>query len=139
MRPLGAVLASAALALAVPSLAAAQQQPLAIRGARVVTVSGPVIEKGTVLVERGRIAAVGRDADVAVPAGASVVDASGKTLYPGLVDALTTLGLAEVQAVQATSTRPRSATWTRRRHAWIALHPDSELIPSRAPTASPPS
>jgi imidazolonepropionase-like amidohydrolase len=129
VRPLGAVLASAAVVLALPSLAAAQQPPLAIRGARVVTVSGPVIEKGTVLVERGRIVAVGADADVAVPAGASVVDGTGKTLYPGLVDALTTLGLAEVQAVQATVDTTEVGDLNPQAHAWIALHPDSELIP----------
>ena len=64
------------------------------------TVSGPVIEKGVVVVERGRIVAVG--ADVAVAAGATVVDGTGKTLYPGLVDALTTLGLAEGSAVSPT-------------------------------------
>jgi imidazolonepropionase-like amidohydrolase len=121
--------ALAAVALALPALAAAQQVPLAIRGARVVTVSGPVIEKGTVLVERGRIAAVGADAEVTVPAGATVVDGAGKTLYPGLVDALTTLGLTEVQAVQATVDTTEVGDLNPQAHAWIALHPDSELIP----------
>ena len=129
MRPLRAVLALAAVALALPSVAAAQQAPLAIRGARVVTVSGPVIEKGTVLVERGRIVAVGADADVSVPPGASVVDGTGKVLYPGLVDALTTLGLAEVQAVQATVDTTEVGDMNPQAHAWVALHPDSELIP----------
>jgi imidazolonepropionase-like amidohydrolase len=123
------VLALAAVALALPSVAAAQQAPLAIRGARVVTVSGPVIEKGTVLVQHGRIAAVGADADVTVPAGAAIVDGTGKTLYPGLVDALTTLGLAEVQAVQATVDTTEVGDMNPQAHAWIALHPDSELIP----------
>ena len=59
-----------------------------------------MIEKGTVVVQKGRIVAVG--ADVAVPEGATVVDGSGKTLYPGLVDALTTIGLQEIAAVAAT-------------------------------------
>jgi imidazolonepropionase-like amidohydrolase len=127
VRPLRAGLALAAVALALPSVAAAQQAPLAIRGARVVTVSGPVIEKGTVLVERGRITAVG--ADVTVPAWATVVDGTGKTLYPGLVDALTTLGLTEVQAVQATVDTTEVGDMNPQAHAWIALHPDSELIP----------
>lgn len=78
---LSGLLAATALAVA-PGFA--QDVPLAIRGARVVTVSGPVIERGVVVVEKGRITAVGPD--VAVPAGAAVVDGSGKTLYPGLVD-----------------------------------------------------
>jgi len=112
---------------ALPALGVAQEKPLAIRGARVVTVSGPVIEKGTVLVERGRIVAVG--ADVAVPAGATVVDGTGKTLYPGLVDALTTLGLAEVSAVSATMDTTEVGDMNPQAHTWVALHPDSELIP----------
>ena len=111
----------------VPALVAAQDAPLAIRGARVVTVSGPVIEKGTVVVQQGRIVAVGPD--VAVPPGATVVDGSGKTLYPGLVDALTTIGLVEVAAVPATLDSTEVGDMNPHARAWVALHPDSELIP----------
>jgi len=110
-----------------PGLALAQDVPLAIRGARIVTVSGPVIEKGTVVVQQGRIVAVGPD--VPVPAGATVLDGSGKTLYPGLVDALTTLGLAEVASVQATVDTTEVGDMNPHARAWVALHPDSELIP----------
>jgi len=119
-----AVLALAS-ALAPPGLA--QQAPLAIRGARVVTVSGPVIENGTVLVRDGRIAAVG--AGVEIPADATVVDATGQTLYPGLVDALTTIGLAEVASVPATLDTTEVGDLNPQARAWVALHPDSELIP----------
>jgi imidazolonepropionase-like amidohydrolase len=64
----------------------------AIINARIITVAGAVIESGTVLVdESGKIAAVG--AGLAVPAGAAVLDAGGRTLTPGLVDAYTHLGL----------------------------------------------
>ncbi len=125
---LAPVLAGAALLPAlVPALASAQDAPLAIRGARIVTVSGPVIEKGTVVVQKGRIVAVGPD--VAVPAGAMVVDGSGKTLYPGLVDALTTLGLVEVDSVTATVDTTEVGDMNPHARAWLALHPDSELIP----------
>ena len=118
------VLAGAAL---LPGVALAQEVPLAIRGARIVTVSGPVIEKGTVVVQQGRIVAVGPD--VPVPAGASVIDGSGKTLYPGLVDALTTIGLAEVSSVPATLDTTEVGDMNPHARAWVALHPDSELIP----------
>lgn len=67
----------------------------AIRNARIVTVSGPVIERGTVVIGAdGRIQAVG--ADVAVPDGAQTIDGSGLSVYPGMMDAGTTLGLSEI-------------------------------------------
>ncbi len=62
----------------------------AITNARIVPVSGAVIEKGTVVIRDGLIAAVGANAKA--PADARVFDGTGLTVYPGLVDALTTLG-----------------------------------------------
>ncbi len=55
------------------------------------TVSGPVIAKGTVVVRNGLIEAVGEN--VQVPADAWVVDGEGMTVYPGLIDALSTVGM----------------------------------------------
>jgi len=72
---------------------AAPPSVYAIRGARVVTVSGPLIEKGTVLIRNGLIADVG--ASVSIPADAWVIEAEGLTVYPGLIDALSSLGMPE--------------------------------------------
>jgi imidazolonepropionase-like amidohydrolase len=63
----------------------------ALTGARIVTVSGPVIERGTVVVRDGLIAAVG--ANVPAPPDARVIDGAGLTVYPGIIDANTTLGI----------------------------------------------
>jgi Tol biopolymer transport system component len=58
-----------------------------LRGARVITMKGSeVIENADVVVRDNRIAAVGRQGSVAVPAGAEVVDVSGRTIVPGFVD-----------------------------------------------------
>lgn len=76
-------------------------QSYAITNARIVTVSGATIERGTVVVRSGLIEAVG--ADARVPADAQVFDGSGLTVYPGFVDALTNLGL---QARPATPAGP---------------------------------
>jgi imidazolonepropionase-like amidohydrolase len=65
----------------------------AITNARIVTVSGPVIERGTVVIRGNRIEAVG--ARVSVPSGARVVDATGSTIYPGMIDAGVDLGINE--------------------------------------------
>lgn len=100
-------LAFAALALAlllstVPLHARAQQSALdtyAITGARIVTVSGPSIERGTVVIRNGLIESVG--ANVSVPADARVIEGAGLTVYPGLIDAYTSLGIQQQQPAQA--------------------------------------
>lgn len=67
-------------------------QSFAITNARIVTVSGSTIDKGTVVIRGGLIVAVG--ANVAAPADAQVFDASGLTVYPGFIDTLTNAGYA---------------------------------------------
>ena len=78
----------------------AAAQTVAITGGRVFPVSGPVIENGTVVIQNGRITAVG--SNVAIPAGAQRIDATGKWVTPGLFNASTELGLTEIGAVQTT-------------------------------------
>jgi imidazolonepropionase-like amidohydrolase len=65
----------------------------AITNARIVTVTGPVIPKGTIVIKGNRIEAVG--ANVSVPAGAKPLDAQGATVIPGIIDASTDIGLNE--------------------------------------------
>ncbi|HWF88716.1 MAG TPA: amidohydrolase family protein [Pyrinomonadaceae bacterium] len=65
----------------------------AITNARIVTVSGPLIERGTVVIRNGLIAAAG--ANVSVPSDARVIDGAGLTVYPGLIDSYTHLALPE--------------------------------------------
>lgn len=67
---------------------------IAITGGRVVPISGPVIEDGTVLVEDGRISAVG-GADVQMPDGVERIDATGHWVLPGFVDAHAHVGIDE--------------------------------------------
>jgi imidazolonepropionase-like amidohydrolase len=66
----------------------------AIRNAHIVTVTGPEIENGTIVIRDGKIAAVG--ANVSVPAGAQIIEGRGLSVYPGMIDAATSLGLTEV-------------------------------------------
>ena len=108
-------------------LAAEAPRTIAIRGARIVTVSGPVIEKGTIVLAGGKIAAVG--ADVAVPADAEVIDGTGKTVYPGLVNGLTTLGLTEISSVPGSVDTTEAGDINPHARAWLAVQPHSELIP----------
>lgn len=73
------------------SVVAQPVAPVAIRNARIVPVSGPVIETGTIVLANGLITAVG--ARVEAPAEAVVIDGTGLTVYPGLIDALTDVGV----------------------------------------------
>ncbi|HKS29737.1 MAG TPA: amidohydrolase family protein [Pyrinomonadaceae bacterium] len=95
-RSIFAAVTLASLLLSFASRIPAQQSAVdvyAITGARVVTVSGPTIERGTVVIRNGLIQAVG--ANVSAPADARVIDGTGLTVYPGLIDAYTSLGIQQ--------------------------------------------
>lgn len=76
--------------LVVSSSLAAQQQPVAFTGARILPISGAPIEDGTFVVQNGKISAIG--SNVEIPPAAQVIDASGKTIMPGLVDTHSHIG-----------------------------------------------
>lgn len=120
-------LAGIALALAAPRVAATQT--IAITGAKVYPVSGPPIEGGTVLVRDGKIVAVG--SDVAIPADAQRVDASGKWVTPGIFNATTSLGLTEIGAVEETvdlSARGQGDGIVPSLRVWDSFNPASALL-----------
>ena len=91
LRFAGAIAAGTLLAA---PLAAQRHVPdtYAITGAKIVPVSGPALEQGTIVIRDGVIAAVG--ANVAVPADARIIDGAGLTVYPGFIDAYSSLGQA---------------------------------------------
>ena len=88
------------LALLAGSPSIAVGQDLAVTGGTVHTATGEVLEGATVLIRDGIITAVGHD--IEVPAGVPTVDATGRVVTPGLIDATTSLGLVEVGMVSST-------------------------------------
>jgi imidazolonepropionase-like amidohydrolase len=104
-------------------------QTIANTGGTVYPVSGAPITNGTVLMRDGRIVAVG--AGVAIPGDAQRIDATGKVVTPGIVNAATELSVVDIGAVAATrnvSARGRegiAAAFT----VWDGLNPASVLIP----------
>src|SRR5262249_14488851 len=80
---------------------AGDDAPVAYTGARILPADGPPIEKGVLVVQKGKILAVG--AEAAVPRGAKVVDLAGKTIIPGLVDTHSHIGVYSRPGVQANS------------------------------------
>ncbi len=96
LRSLAALLASAFIFIPPPNFITAQRSAVdtyAITNARVITVAGPVIDRGTVVIRDGLIAAVG--ANVTSPPDARVIDGTGLTVYPGLIDSSTALGMPQ--------------------------------------------
>ena len=86
--------AAAAKAAAARPAVPAGGESIAITNARILPVSGPAVDRGTIVIRGGRIAAVG--AGVTVPSGARVVDAGGKTVTPGFIDSGIQTGIVEI-------------------------------------------
>lgn len=99
---------------------------IAITHAVVHPATGPAIPDGTVVVRDGRIVSVGSGA---APAGATVIDAQGKHLYPSLLEADSTLGLVEIEAVRATRDTAEKGAVNANLRADMAFNPDSQLLP----------
>src|SRR4030095_3456892 len=98
---LSAVLASTSALFAHPDIPGApQKQPVALVNATIHPVSGPVIEKGTLVFDGGKITALGKEASV--PVGAETIDLAGQHVYPALFDAITDVGLVEINSIRAT-------------------------------------
>ena len=103
-----------------------QSQPIALQGATIHTVANGVIENGTIVFENGIITAVG--ADVAIPAGAQVVDVAGKHIYPGLIDSYSSVGLAEIGAVDVSNDTNELGMFNPNVRAEVAVNGESRHI-----------
>jgi imidazolonepropionase-like amidohydrolase len=86
-----------------PAIKMTEATAIILRGGKLLTISHGVIENGAVVIEGGKITAVGAAASVAVPKNARVIDTTGMTIYPGLIDSHTHLGLTEISAVEMTN------------------------------------
>jgi imidazolonepropionase-like amidohydrolase len=118
------------LAAAVPAAAAAQALPgregtFVIRGATVWTGTGQTLENANVVIRDGRIEAVGRDATTQ---GAVEIDGRGKFVYPGMMDAYTPLGLAEIGGIATMNLRSELGEYNPQARAVVAINVDSDMM-----------
>ena len=105
-------------------------QPLVLRGGKLLTISHGTIPIGVIVIEGNRITAVGPAASVRIPANARVIDVTGMTVYPGLIDSETHLGLTEIEADQATNDLIETSDEIMpHMHVYDAFHAETELIP----------
>ena len=104
-----------------------QDRPFVLRGATIHTVTKGTITNGTIVFDRGRITAIG-GAEVVVPTGAKVVDVSGKHIYPGLVDAYSTVGITEIGAVDVSNDINELGDFNPNVRAEVAVNAESRHI-----------
>jgi len=106
---------------------AAQSQPVVLKGATIHTVTKGTITNGTIVMDRGKILAIGGP-DVAVPRGAKVVDYTGKHIYPGLIDAYSTVGISEIGAVDVSNDVNEQGDFNPNVRAEVAVNAESRHI-----------
>jgi imidazolonepropionase-like amidohydrolase len=103
--------------------------PVALKGGKLLTITHGTIENGVVIMQNGKISAVG-PASTPIPKDARVIDATGMTVYPGLIDSETNLGLVEISAeITTKDTGEPSEEIVPQLHVYDAFHAESELIP----------
>jgi imidazolonepropionase-like amidohydrolase len=95
-----ALIIVAILAMSFIVLAQSPANKILIKNATIVPVEGEILEGGDLLIEGGKIAAIG--VDLTAPSGARIIDAAGMFVYPGFIDAHTHLGLSEIGAIAST-------------------------------------
>ena len=100
---------------------------VAIRNATIYPVTSGPIANGTIVFSNGVITAVGSNA--AIPAGATIVDGTGLSVYPGMIDSGTTVGLVEMSSVAGTVDVSELGDFNPNARAEVAINPHSNLIP----------
>ncbi len=99
----------------------------AVVGARIVPVTGPVIESGTIVIRDGKIASI--SSGTSVPSGAERIDGKGLSVYPGMIDAFTRMGLAEIpQGANATMDVNETGSMNANAKAITGINPHSSHI-----------
>ena len=106
---------------------AEQSEPIAIVNATVFPMSSEPLPNATLLFAEGKIVAVGQQ--IEIPENAQRIDAMGKHVYPGLINAGGQIGLIEINSIKATDDSREVGTLNPNVKAQVAVNPDSEIIP----------
>ncbi len=105
-----------------------QDHPILLKGGDIYTVSAGVLGQTDLLFIDGRITQIAMN--IAAPANTEIIDVTGKRVYPGLIDAASTLGLVEIDEARPTRDHTEVGGITPEVQSHIAYNPDSELIPT---------
>jgi len=118
----GAIVHSQSTVLPTP----AQKGTSVITNATVHTGNGKTFENASIVITDGKITAVGNN--ISIPAGATVVDAKGKQVYPGLILPVSSLGLIEISAVRASNDVSEIGDMNPNVRSIVAYNTDSKVI-----------
>ena len=110
-----------------PDTDAPREGVVALTNARIVTVTNGVLENATLVIEDNQITALGPN--VSVPAGAQVIDCTGLTIYPGMIDSGTQIGLVEVGSLAETRDSRELGDLSPQMKALTAVNPNGVAIP----------
>ena len=105
----------------------AKRGTFALTNARIETVTNGVIENGTLVIQNDEIIAIGEN--VTIPEGATIIDCNGQTIYPGMIDAGTQLGLVEISSIERTRDNQEIGDITPHVEAITAVNPNAVAIP----------
>lgn len=106
---------------------APQTKPMIIVGATIHPISDPAVEGAELLFEAGKISGIGED--LQRPEGTVEIDAEGLHVFPGMIDSMSDIGLREIGAVGVTIDSRETGSINPNVKSWVAVNPDSELIP----------
>ncbi|MEN9507887.1 MAG: hypothetical protein RLZZ621_450, partial [Gemmatimonadota bacterium] len=106
---------------------AAQSAPVVLKGATIHTVTKGTITNGTIVMDRGKILAIGGP-EVATPRGAKVIDYTGKHIYPGLIDAYSAVGITEIGSVDVSNDINELGDFNPNVRPEVAVNPESRHI-----------
>jgi imidazolonepropionase-like amidohydrolase len=110
--------------------ASAQQKTFVLKGGKLLTISHGTIENGVLAMSGGKITAIGPAGSMKIPKDAEVIDVTGMTVYPGLIDSESYLGLTEISAEGSTNDLIETSDEIMpHMHVYDAFHAESELIP----------
>ncbi len=111
-----------------PIPAKKQEKPIALIGGTIYPITSAPIENGTLLFENGKITAIGKN--ITIPTNAEKIDVTGKSIYPGIINALSSAGLIEIESVRGTNDLAEVGPINPNVRTEISINPESELIPT---------
>jgi imidazolonepropionase-like amidohydrolase len=104
-----------------------QEKPIVLSGGKIYTITNGIIENGEIIIENGKIKAVGKN--LKIPENAEIIKIEGKNVYPGLIDASSLIGLVEIPTIKVTQDIRETGEFNPNIRPEIAINMESEIIP----------